>query len=39
MFLVARDERELHLGLADRHVHAFAVVLDLDEVPSLLRNE
>ena len=39
VLLVARDERQLDLRLADRQVHALAVVLDRDDVAALLRDE
>ena len=39
MCLVARRERELDLGLRDRDVHPFAVVLDRDDVHALLGDE
>src|SRR6266480_5535720 len=39
VLFIARDERQLDLGLADRNVHSLAVVLDVDYVSALLRNE
>ncbi len=35
---VPRRERELHLGLGDRELDSLAVVLDRDEVDTLLRD-
>ena len=39
MLLVARDDGQLDLGLADVHGHALAMVLDGDDVAALGRDE
>ena len=39
VILVARDDGQLDLGLADVHGHAFAVVLDRDDVAAFGRDE
>ena len=39
MLLVARHDRQLHLGLGEVDVHPLAVVLDVDDVAALGRHE
>src|SRR5438270_11038115 len=39
VLLVSRHQRELDLRARHRHVDAFSMVLDRDQVPPLLRDE